>query len=228
MVVAHNQEQLQILVENCGQFRGSKAPRGYPDSLALCIIDSIQSTGVRYSSVRKVVDSYGQYRRTQDADPTTDGARELIATFDELGGPEVWAQQIGNRNKTSTKAGAPLKAEAIRDAAKALTDVDVTTTAELRDAASSESALSRVESAWCGVVAQRSGVTWHYVQMLAGTPGVKPDRMIIRFVADSLALPRSSVTPKFALDIVKAAAESMSMSPSDLDHGIWQYQRRRR
>lgn len=228
MVVGHTQEQLQTLIEHCEQFRGSKAPRGYPDSLALCIIDSIQSTGVRYSSVRKVVDSYGRYRRAQAADPTTDGARELIATRDELGGPEGWAEQIGNRNKASTKAGAPLKAEAIRAAAVALSEVDITTTADLRDAASDESRLKRVESAWCGVVAQRSGVSWHYVQMLAGTSGVKPDRMIIRFVADCLALPRATVTPNYALDIVKATAKSMGMSPSDLDHGIWQYQRRRR
>ena len=220
MVVGHTQEQLQTLIAHCEQFRGSKAPRGYPDSLALCIIDSIQSTGVRYTSVKKIVDSYERYRRDRGAEPGTDGTRELIATFDELGGPEGWSQKIGNRNKTSTKAGAPLKAEAIRAAAVALGEVNVTTTAELRDAVRDESLLRRIESAWCGVVAQRSGITWHYVQMLAGTPGVKPDRMIVRFVADSLALPRATVTPNFALDIVKATAKSMGISPSDLDHGV--------
>lgn len=226
--MSHTQEQLQALIDQCEQFRDSKAPRGYPESLALCIIDAIQSTGVRYASVEKVVDSYRRYRRGQNADPNTDGARELIATFDELGGADGWSQQIGNRNKTSTTAGAPLKAEAIRAAAFALNELTVTTTVDLRDAVHDESKLERVESAWCGVVAQRSGITWHYVQMLAGTPGVKPDRMIIRFVADCLTLPRAAVTPKFALDVVKAAAKSMSISPSDLDHGIWQYQRRRR
>ena len=75
---------------------------------------------------------------------------------------------------------------------------------------------------------QRSGITWHYLQMLAGIPGVKPDRMICRFVADSLGLARRSVTPQFAFEIVTAAAADIGMSPTDLDHAIWQYQRGRK
>ncbi len=75
---------------------------------------------------------------------------------------------------------------------------------------------------------QRSGITWHYVQMLAGIPGVKPDRMICRFVADSLKVPRRSVTPPFALDILTATANQMGVSPTDLDHAVWQFQRSRK
>jgi hypothetical protein len=78
------------------------------------------------------------------------------------------------------------------------------------------------------VAGQRSGITWHYVQMLAGIPGVKPDRMICRFVADALGLPRRSVTTGFALEILMAAATEMGMSPTDLDHAVWQWQRGRR
>jgi hypothetical protein len=62
--------------------------------------------------------------------------------------------------------------------------------------------------------------------MLAGVPGVKPDRMIIRFVANALGLPPRRIKPQFALEAVKAAATQMGMSPTDLDHGIWQWQRR--
>ena len=75
---------------------------------------------------------------------------------------------------------------------------------------------------------QRSGITWHYMQMLAGIPGVKPDRMIVRFVADALGLPRRGVTPGFAWEILTAAARGMGMSPTDLDHAVWQWQRKRR
>ena len=74
---------------------------------------------------------------------------------------------------------------------------------------------------------QKSGVTWHYLQILAGIPGVKPDRMIIRFVADTLGLPRNSVSTDFAGDAVRAAAVELGILASDLDHGIWQWQRRR-
>jgi hypothetical protein len=85
-----------------------------------------------------------------------------------------------------------------------------------------------VEASWRKVSGQSSGITWHYMQMLAGIPGVKPDRMICRFVADALGLPRRAVTSRFALEILTAAAKEMDMSPTDLDHAVWQWQRVRR
>jgi hypothetical protein len=54
--------------------------------------------------------------------------------------------------------------------------------------------------------------------MLAGVPGVKPDRMICRFVEDSLELRRRSVGTEFAYGIVTAAAKEMDMSATALDH----------
>jgi hypothetical protein len=85
-----------------------------------------------------------------------------------------------------------------------------------------------VEAAWRAVLGQRSGITWHYVQMLTGIPGVKPDRMICRFVADALGMPRRAVTTEFALRTLTAEAAEMGMSPTDLDHDVWQWQRGRR
>ena len=221
-------EQLQTLVERCEQVRDSKPPKGYRQGLALCIVDSVQSTGVTYSSVVNVVDSYRRYRKAQHADPETDGVRELSATFDELGGPDVWAREIGNQNKTSTHKGAPLKAAAIQDAVKVFLAEGITASQDLRDAAVDPERLAQIESAWLRIPGQRSGITWHYVQMLAGIDGVKPDRMIMRFVADTLGLSRRNVTSTFALEAVSATAAQMGMSPTHLDHGIWQWQRRRR
>lgn len=226
--VSHSAAQLQALVGRCEQFRGAKAPPGYRDGLALCVIDSVQSTGVTYSSVEKVVARYRAYRRGHGGEPNTDGVPELLATFDELGGPDGWSQKIGNGNRTSSRAGAPLKAAAILHAAKTLAAEGVDTTAGLRETAADADCLAAVEAAWRRVVGQRSGITWHYMQMLAGIPGVKPDRMICRFVADALELPRRSVTTGFALEIVTAAAMEMRASPTDLDHAVWQFQRRRR
>ena len=221
-------EQVRALAERCEPFRDTKPPTGYPNSLALCIIDSVQSTGVRYSSVENVIGKYRKYRRRLARDPDTDGARDLVSTFDDVGGPTAWAGRIGNQNKISTRAGAPLKAHAIYRAAQALVDQQVNTTQDLRDAANNPARLKDIQRSWLTVPGQKSGVTWHYVQMLAGIRGVKPDRMIIRFVADSLQLPRQRVSPQFAFDAVVAAAEAMDISPTDLDHGIWQWQRRRR
>ncbi|MDD7812448.1 hypothetical protein PP713_07725 [Mycobacterium sp. CSUR Q5927] len=225
--VTHTAAQLQALITSCEQFRGAKAPTGYRDGLALCIVDSVQSTGVTYSSVERIVDRYRAYRRDQGGDPNSDGVPELLATFEELGGPDSWAEQIGNRNRTSTRNGV-LKAEAIRAAAQTLAADGIETTADLRDAAGDEDRLVRVGAAWRAVAGQRSGITWHYVQMLAGIPGVKPDRMICRFVADSLTVPRKSITTEFAGAIVTAAAEALELSLTDLDHAIWQWQRMRK
>ena len=221
-------DQVRMLADTCEQFKDAQAPDGYPNSLALCVVDSVQSTGVTYSSVEKVLGRYCDFRRDQAHDPYTDGAHELVSTFDELGGPAAWASRIGNQNKTSTHAGASLKAVAIHLAAQALVDRLVLTTQDLRDAAESPVRLSEIRTSWLNVSGQRSGVTWHYVQMLAGIPGVKPDRMIMRFVADSLQLPRRQISSQFALEAVHSAAQALNISPTDLDHGIWQWQRRRR
>lgn len=223
----HTFEQMRALVSACGQFRGAEAPGGYRDGLALCVIDSVQSTGVNYTSVGKVLDRYRTYRRAQGADPAVDGAVELLATLDEFDGPDAWASRIGTRNRTSTRGGI-LKAEAIRDAARVLTANGIGTTAALRAAADDEALLEQVRKAWCAVKGQRSGITWRYVLMLAGVPGVKPDRMIIRFVADALGVPRRSVGSEFAAEIVTAAAPELDMSATALDHAIWRFQRGRK
>ncbi|WGJ88050.1 hypothetical protein [Gordonia sp. SMJS1] len=67
--MAYTAEQLLALLAACEQFRGSLALPGYSDGLALCVIDSVQSTGVSYSSVEKVVARYRSYRREQGGDP---------------------------------------------------------------------------------------------------------------------------------------------------------------
>ncbi|WP_078315520.1 hypothetical protein [Mycobacterium sp. D16Q16] len=219
--------QLHALVDRCEQFRGAEAPGGYRDGLALCVVDSVQSTGVTYSSVGKVLDRYRTYRREQGGEPATDGTAELLATFDELDGPDTWARRIGTRNRTSTRGGI-LKAEAIRDAARVLGAEGLETTAALRAAAADEVRLEQVQKTWSAVKGQRSGITWRYVLMLAGVPGVKPDRMICRFVADALEVPRRSVGSEFAAEIVTAAAPELDMTATALDHAIWRFQRGRR
>jgi hypothetical protein len=52
-------KQVTALAAACERDLGNPAlrfePDGYPSSLALCIIDSIYSTGAHHSSVRKIV-----------------------------------------------------------------------------------------------------------------------------------------------------------------------------
>lgn len=130
-----------------------------------------------------------------------------MATFTATAGPDGWAAEI-------------------LQVAEVLDTEEITTAAALR--AADDARRKEVEAAWRGVVGQRSGITWRYAGMLAGVPGVKPDRMIGRFVADSLELPRRSVRTEFAYDIVMAAAKELDMSETALDYAIWRFQRGQR
>ncbi|MCX5122007.1 hypothetical protein OG992_33120 [Micromonospora sp. NBC_00362] len=214
-VVAHVRATL-------GEPSGWVEPAGYPQGLALCVIDSIQSIGVTYGSVVKVVNRYTALRRSQGCDPAVDGTPELLSTFASLGGVEAWAQSVGSANRTSTHAGAPLKALAIEQAATALSASEIFTCRDLRDAGADQ--LRQAEQAWRGVPGQRSGTSWRYLLMLSGTPGVKPDRMILRFVAAALNSAKSGVNTDLAATLVTEAAQQLGVTPTKLDHAMWRWQ----
>ncbi len=195
-------------------------PLRYPDGLALCIIDSIQSTGAHYASVVNIVN---RYRAERGDAAKTDGTAELLRTFEEHGGADGWAASIGNRKPASTKAGAPLKAAIVERVARALHDAGIRTTHDLREHASlepgNEGRRASTKKLWTSIEAQRSGITWEYALMLAGLPGVKADRMVLRFVAEATG--RNDVTPESAAKLVRDAAKQMDVSATDLDHAIW-------
>lgn len=195
-------------------------PDGYRDGLALCIIDSIQSTGSHYNSVRNVV---GRYRKHRGDAAGTDGTAELLATFDVLGGVDGWASEIGNQKPASTRKGAALKAAVIQQIARNLHDDGVRTAADLRDRGALEPGNDdqrlAAKKLWTSVEAQSSGITWNYALMLAGLPGVKADRMVTRFV--SRALGGVELSPEVAASLVREAAQLMGVSATDLDHAIW-------
>lgn len=134
-------------------------PSGYPDSLALCIIDSIYSTCARYTQVVKIVDRYYRHRRAAGHDAYTDSAGDLLSSIDSAGGPESWAAEVARNNRpTSTKAGAPLKASAIAEAAQGLESLGVLTAEDLRARADTDD-LDDVKRMWLAIPGQRSGIT---------------------------------------------------------------------
>ncbi|WP_406045514.1 hypothetical protein OG799_14190 [Micromonospora sp. NBC_00898] len=198
------------------------APPGYPGSLALCVIDSIWSMGVRYRAVENVVDCFRTSRREEGGDPGRDGVSDLLQHYKQVGGPEQFATQVNNRQRVSTHPAAVLKAEAVYRAAVALHEAGIETCEDLRAAATGADE-ARVKSVWRAVPGQGSGISWRYLLMLARLPGVKPDRMIRRFVAR--ALQQASIAPDAAVCLVETAAELLDVSPTSLDHEIWRHER---
>ncbi|MGW5555604.1 hypothetical protein ACWER9_00080 [Micromonospora sp. NPDC003944] len=198
------------------------APSGYPKSLALCILDAIWSMGVRYGAVQNVVRRYREVRLADGRDADRDGASDLLRCIETLHGADGFAERVRNRQRVSTHANAVRKAEAVHRAAQALLQAGVETVEDLRVAAISPDEAG-VKSVWLALPGQHSGISWHYLLMLAGLPGVKPDRMICRFVGRALG--RKRVPPVEAACLIKRAAVILDVSPTRLDHEIWRYER---
>ncbi|WP_394525608.1 hypothetical protein [Paenarthrobacter nicotinovorans] len=197
---------------------------GYPHSLALCIIDSIYSTGSNYQSVINVVNEYCAYRRAQGGDADRDGTAELLATFKEAGGSGEWAELVNNRKPAHTKANPPLKAEVIRQAAEVLQNkLGYTTREDLHIAYAKNEDLTALKEAWLQLPSQRSGVTFNYLLILAGFQSVKPDRMVIRFIEEHAELGGRRLTPTEAAELIKKVAELYPTQPRRLDHVIWRH-----
>lgn len=172
--------------------------------------------------MENVVDRYRVSRREEGGDPNRDGVPELLEHFERIGGPEQFATEVRNRQRVSTHPGAPLKAEAVYAAAQGLNEAGIGTCEELR-AAAMRSDEARVKRTWLAVPGQGSGISWRYLLMLVGRPGVKPDRWICRFVARALG--EDSIAPDSAACLVEKAAELLDVSPTLLDHEIWRYER---
>jgi hypothetical protein len=196
---------------------------GY-DAVGLAIIDAVWSIGVRYQSVENVMARYRAARLAGGDDPEADRPADVRRFIDACGGPEEFAQRMGNRQRTSTTNGI-LKAEAVLHEARILEEEGVELPADLTGA--SPERLEHLQGRWCTVAGQGSGVSWRAFSMLVGLPEVKPDRMIRRFAAAALGRPReTAVGVDEARELVLGAAARLGVSPRALDNAIWSYQSR--
>jgi len=190
-----------------------KSPAGYPESLALCLLDSMWSLGSNYD--RHVVPVLNRYRALRGSDVANDAASDLVAAVEGCGGPDGFAGEMRNRQLTSTRGGV-LKAEAVYRAAKLMAQAGIETPSQLRSDA------DRVAMSWRKLPGQRSSATgWRYLLLLAGASEAKPDRMILRFVSHSLGRP---CTPDDAHALLTAAAAHLDVPLPALDHRIWLFQ----
>jgi hypothetical protein len=199
------------------------APPGYPDSLALAVLDAVWSIGIRYATTRGVVARYTMQRRFAGGDATHDNLTDLLALYDRLGGTDAFTATIGTMNRVSTQPGAALKGEAVHQAATALHNLGIDTATQFRQAQGTDLE-ARAETAWRAVPGQRSGISWRYLRMLLGLPDVKPDRMVKRFIATALGTEEQQLSTDRVVRLVQAAAAHHGAQQQALDHEIWKYQ----
>ena len=196
---------------------------GY-DAVGLAIIDAVWSIGVRYQSVENVMARYRAARLAGGDDPEADRPGDVRRFIDACGGPEEFAQRMGNRQRTSTTNGI-LKAEAVLHEARILEEEGVELPGDLTGAG--QERLDHLQGRWSTVAGQGSGVSWRAFSMLVGLAEVKPDRMIRRFAAAALGRPReTAVGVEEARELVLGAAARLGVSPRALDNAIWSYQSR--
>jgi hypothetical protein len=187
-------------------------------SVALAAIDAVWGIGVRWSSVRNVLQRYRDGRRQAGGDPESDGPEPLIALIEDMGGPEGFADSVGNRQRTSTRNGV-LKAQALRGVAEVLRDAGLSTPAQVR--AATDPQLAALRMAWTQVPGQGSGLSLDAFLMGCGRGGVKADRMVRRFVAQALGTTEQKVTPARAAALVTEAARRCGVPARRLDAAIW-------
>ena len=211
-------------------------------SLPLCVIDAVFSIGVRYEGVRNVVARYCERTQTprfRDRDKplpkTQETASKLVARLEGLNariessqeaGTRAADELFGNRQRTASRNGI-LKAEAVRRFAAVLGEHKVERLEDVPGAMSNPSLDAAVRS----IPGQGSGLSLAYFWMLAGSDDhVKPDRMVLRFLADTLGRPESKITQGEAQDLLGDAVvllrrDYSHLTPRLLDHLIWGYQR---
>lgn len=203
-------------------------PDGY-QSVALAILDSIYSTGHVYQGVINLIDRYCELRRKEEANPKIDTATDLIEAFERWGGVEGFALKTKNRWRTSSSLQAPYKAYAALEAAKILAAHSIETASDVVDRLTERESRehSDIAKEWLAITGQSSGLTWNYFLMLLGIPGVKADRMVIRFVTETLDRPKD-VSSKEASRLVEAVADDLKLNYIQLDHTIWRFQSKRK
>jgi len=214
------------LVHACGERLNPsdqwKPFEGYPGSLGLCVLDAIWSINVRYPVTRGVIGRYRNERRWQ-GNPDQDGPPELLTVYEGLGGVDEFIERLGTRNRVSTQPNAMRKGEAVFLAATGLHELGIDTAVQFREADASPLA-DQARDAWLAIPGQRSGISWRYLRMLLGLPDVKPDRMVMRFVASALDVEESTITTDRAVGLVQATAEHFGVDQQALDHEMWEYQ----
>jgi hypothetical protein len=204
-----------------GQKELAEEPRGYPNSLALCLIDSVQSLRNDYVKVVvPVLNRYRALRTRQGGDGDTDGLRQFLVALSEMGGIDQWSATVGTHHKAPGTS--VLKGEAMRQAAEALLAIKIDTTADLRMAAGDTDDLEAVHKAWTGVHGLGKA-SWDYFLMLAGPDGSKADTLLLRYVTRALRLPKT-VAPNRAQVALKCAANALGVTQKRLDHAIWVYE----
>jgi hypothetical protein len=199
----------------------TKWPGGWRGDIESALIDAVFSARAVYLTKRglgihrNVVD----WRTKRERDVFS--LDTLIAEIDTVG-VSAWASSFGNSQVSPGRREdapcGPTKAATVREAAGKPREaaINVADDIEPDTAATAKTTLRAV-----------SGIgfaTSNYFLMLLGVPGVKPDRMIHRFLKDAAGHAFSNTC---AVQVLQAVAAHFGVREHELDHAIWRYESKR-
>lgn len=212
----------------------AEGPPGYYD-LPLCVIDAVFSVGMTYTATRNAVLNFVAWAQGQDLTLADEGlwatpdraecsVTDVLAPLESRSDAELTSTVFSNSNRTSSTNGI-FKARASVQALDVLRAREIEVRGQLLSAVHD----AELKSAWRQVRGQGSGISWRYLLMNAGHEGVKPDRMIVRFVSQGL---KRKVSPAEAENLMVAAHELLqpehpSLTLRAFDHAAWKYAKAR-
>lgn len=197
----------------------------YYSNLPLCVIDSVFSIGVRYTSTQNTVLNYCKafgltpYDRQRSSEEHYHTISQLIANLEEMGIQNSATTIFKNRQRTSSTNGI-LKAEAVYRFAKILQSHKIESFADLYSTAD----LASIELSVKQIPGQRSGLSWQYFLMLSGDDNLaKPDRHILRFIENQLGYKPSiqEAQQLMAATVALLKPKHPYLTVRLLDYSIW-------
>jgi hypothetical protein len=194
-------------------------PGGWPDEAGSALVDAVFSARATY----RTRNNRGVFSQVEAWRQTSLLARTSLAALEAeiaSSGAHAWAIAFGNEQHSPGRPvdapDGPWKAAAILEAARGLRGLGVDRADDIDDSNAHE-----VKS----VLRSVRGIgfaTTNYFLMLLGRPGVKPDRMVHRFLHEATGTRWNDAD---AAGIVEAVAARMTgVAPHELDHAIWSYE----
>ena len=199
-----------------------QAPPGYK-SAPICALDSVFSIGVKYASVKNVVNNFLHWLGDlpMETEITTSEVLDRIGyrTDTELSG------LLNNFQRTDTHENSILKSEAYILFLQVMQRFNVETCEDIARMVDDQDFQSTIKS----IRGQSSGLTLEYLFILARIESyVKVDRHITRFA--QTATGKGNLSKEQIINIVRTASKYMAcqnhpgMNARWLDHLIWTYQ----
>jgi len=208
-------------------------PRGLRwTHLSLCVLDAVFSINATYRSTTNVCHRYAAHAHLVPLTPPDAllpvGDQQRLDDFvADVGDDEQQFARAVLKNKglTSTRSGV-LKAAAARQYAEVLLDHGVRTLDDTTRAIEDLTLTVAIDHDLRAIKGHGQGARRDYFWMLVGDDHrVKPDRMVFGWLRKVLD---RDVSYAEVVQLLGAAASTLGCTPWELDHAIWQTQRRRR